>query len=55
MSREWSEAEVLALPVSVDLQTAGSVLGYGRSRTYEAARTGVLETLRLGHRYLSSS
>jgi excisionase family DNA binding protein len=49
--RGWSEADVLALPVVVDLPTAGDVLEIGRSRVYEMARTGELPTLRLGTRY----
>ena len=32
--------ELLALPVSVDLTTAGRAFGLGRTRAYELARAG---------------
>lgn len=32
--------ELLALPVSVDLATAGRAFGLGRTRSYELARAG---------------
>ncbi|MFW3172570.1 hypothetical protein [Geodermatophilus sp. CPCC 206100] len=42
-----------ALPVVVDLVTAGSVLGMGRSSAYEAARRGEfpVPVMRIGSRY----
>ena len=45
--------ELLALPVSVDLLTAGRALGVGRTTAYELARRGEFPTpvLRLGTRY----
>ena len=53
MTRRWTPDEVLALPVVVDLVTAGSVLGMGRSAAYEAQRRGdfPVPVLRVGHRY----
>lgn len=53
MTREWSQQEVLKLPVVVDLVTAGSVLGMGRSASYEQARAGTfpVPVLRVGCRY----
>ena len=53
MTRLWSADEVLGLPVVVDLVTAGSVLGMGRSASYELARRGdfPVPVLRIGHRY----
>lgn len=48
-----STAELLSLPVSVDLVTAGRALGIGRTTTYELARRDELPVpvLRLGGRY----
>jgi len=45
--------ELLALPVSVDLLTAGRALGVGRTTSYELARRGEFPTpvRRLGNRY----
>lgn len=52
-SRQWSPEQVLALPVVVDLVTAGSVLGMGRSSTYEQVRAGTfpVPVLKVGCRY----
>jgi hypothetical protein len=35
-----TEAELAALPVSVDLETAGKAFGIGRTKSYELARAG---------------
>jgi hypothetical protein len=45
--------ELLALPVTVDLTTAGRALGIGRTKAYELARTGTFpcRVLRIGHTY----
>lgn len=53
MTRKWSAEEVLALPVTTELVTAGSVLGMGRSASYEQARAGTfpVPVLRVGSRY----
>jgi hypothetical protein len=53
MSRAWTADAVLALPVTVDLVTAGDVLGMGRTAAYEALRRGEfpVQVLRVGRRY----
>jgi hypothetical protein len=53
VTREWTPEEVRCLGVTVDLVTAGSVLGLGRSTTYELARRGEfpVPVLKVGHRY----
>ena len=52
-SRSWSAEQVAALPVVVDLVTAGQVLGLGRASAYEAARRGEfpVPVMRVGRRY----
>ncbi|WP_446218801.1 DNA-binding protein [Micromonospora sp. IBHARD004] len=49
MTRE----ELLALPVSVDIVTAGEAFGMGRTLAYELAKRGEfpVRVLRLGNRY----
>ncbi|WP_419996927.1 hypothetical protein [Streptomyces boninensis] len=49
MSRE----ELLALPVSIDLETCNRALGMGRSKGYELAKRGQYpcKVLRLGNAY----
>lgn len=37
---QMSPEQLLALPVSVDLVTAGRAFGLGRTRSYELARRG---------------
>lgn len=51
--RTWTADEVAALPVVVDVVTAGEVLGLGRSVSYELARRGEfpVPVLRVGSRY----
>ena len=53
MARAMSRAQLLALPPSVDLMTAGRALGIGRTKVYELARAGELPitVLRLGSSY----
>ncbi|MEU5195222.1 hypothetical protein AB0G86_14370 [Streptomyces scabiei] len=48
-----SEAEVLALPVSVPLELANRALGLGRTRGYQRAKNGTypIEVLRHGVAY----
>jgi excisionase family DNA binding protein len=48
-----SQAELLALPVTVDIGTAARALGLGRSTGYELARRGKFpcRILRLGSSY----
>jgi hypothetical protein len=51
--REWTAEDVLALPVTVDLLTAGEVLGLRRTATYQTARAGrfPVPLIRVGSRY----
>lgn len=53
MNEPWTRERVLALPVTVDLVTAGSAIGLGRSASYEQARAGTfpVPVLRVGARY----
>jgi hypothetical protein len=48
-----SENELLALPVAVDLVTAGRAFGIGRTRAFELARTGEFpcRVLRVGQKF----
>lgn len=48
-----SRDELLALPVSVDLETGNRALGLGRSKGYELAKRGEYpcKVLRLGNAY----
>lgn len=57
MTRQWTAEEVAALPVTVDLVTAASAIGMGRTTAYEAAKRGDLPfpVLRLGNRYRVAS
>jgi hypothetical protein len=50
----WTIDAVRALPATVDIETAGAVLGIGRSKSYELARAGEfpVRVLRIGRRYL---
>jgi hypothetical protein len=45
--------ELLALPVTVDLSTAGKAFGIGRTKAHELARNGNFpcEVLRVGNSY----
>jgi hypothetical protein len=53
MTNELSMDELLALPVTVDLETAGRAFGLGRSKAHELARQDEFpcQVLRLGNRY----
>lgn len=48
-----TRAELLALPVSVDLVCAGRALGMGRTLAYDLAKRGQfpVRVLRLGNKY----
>lgn len=48
-----SRAELLELPASVDLPTAGRAFGLGRTRVYELVRKGEfpVRVVRLGNKY----
>ncbi len=53
MDRGMSVEELRALPVSVDLPTAGRAFGIGRTKAHELARRGVFpcRVLRVGAKY----
>lgn len=40
LKRAWTVAEVRQLGVATDVETAGSVLGIGRTTAYALARSG---------------
>lgn len=50
----WTIDAVRKLPATVDIETAGAVLGIGRSKSYELAKAGQfpVRLLRIGRRYL---
>lgn len=52
-ARGMTRAELLALPVAVDLATAGRALGLGRTKAHELVRSGEFPcvVLRLGKAY----
>ena len=52
--RVWSVAEVRQLGVATDVETAGSVLGIGRTTAYALARADAfpVPVLRVGRRYV---
>jgi hypothetical protein len=47
-----TKEELFALPVSVDLETAGRAFGFGRSRSFELAKAGEFpcKVIPVGHR-----
>lgn len=53
MNHEMTLDELRALPISVDLVTAGRAFGLGRTVSHELARTGQFpcRVLRVGNRY----
>jgi hypothetical protein len=53
MIRPMTATELVALPVSVDLVTAGRAFGLGRTKSHELARTGQFpcRVLKVGERY----
>jgi hypothetical protein len=50
---QMSMDELLSLPVSVDLTTAGRAFGLGRTKAFELARQGrfPVRVLRVGQKY----
>lgn len=52
--RPWTAEAVRALGVHTDLVTAGALLGIGRTKAHELARTGrfPVPVLRHGRRYI---
>ena len=55
-SRVWTEPAVRALGRTIDVETAGEILGIGRTKAYELTRSGEfpVKILRIGRRYLVS-
>jgi hypothetical protein len=53
MIHEMTPDELAALPVSVDLETAGRAFGIGRTKSHELARAGEFpcRVLRVGLKY----
>lgn len=54
MIPRWSIADIAALGATTDLVTAGQILGMGRTKSHQMARTGQFPVLvlRFGNRYL---
>lgn len=52
--KPMSEEELLALPVTVDMETAGRAFGMGRTKAYQMARANQFpcEVLPLGRRFV---
>jgi hypothetical protein len=52
--RVWTIDAVRNLGATVDIETAGAILGIGRSKSYELAQAGEfpVRILRIGRRYL---
>jgi hypothetical protein len=52
-SPEMSTGELLAIPVTVDIRTAGRAFGLGEEKSYELAKQGEFPcpVLRVGRRY----
>jgi hypothetical protein len=50
----WTIEAVRSLSATVDVETAGAILGIGRSKSYELAKSGEfpVQVLRIGRRYL---
>jgi hypothetical protein len=50
----WTPEEVRSLGFTTDVATAGEILGIGRSKAYELAKSGEFPVaiLRIGRRYL---
>ena len=53
MPHKMTVAELLALPVSIDLETAGRAFGMGRTKAHELARAGEFpcRIVRVGPKY----
>jgi hypothetical protein len=52
--RAWTVQAVKALGVTTDVETAGAILGVGRTKAYELAKSGEfpVKIIRVGRRYL---
>ncbi|WP_433531341.1 helix-turn-helix domain-containing protein [Micromonospora sp. CA-263727] len=53
-SRPWTIEAVRALGLTTDVATAGRILGVGRSKAYELAKSGQfpVRVLRIGRKYV---
>jgi hypothetical protein len=53
-SQVWTIDAVRGLGATTDIETAGAILGIGRSKSYELAKSGEFpaRVLRIGRRYL---
>jgi len=53
-SKVWTIDAVRGLGATIDIETAGAILGIGRSKSYELAKSGAfpVRVLRIGKRYL---
>jgi len=53
-AKVWTVDAVRNLGATTDIETAGAILGIGRSKSYELARRGEfpVRVLRIGRRYL---
>lgn len=51
----WTEHAVRSLGMTTDVETAGAILGIGRTKAYELAQAGEfpVKILRIGRRYLA--
>ncbi|MER6754983.1 DNA-binding protein [Micromonospora echinofusca] len=54
LNQVWTIEAVRELGVTTDVETAGAILGIGRTKAYELARTNEfpVRLLRVGRRYL---
>ncbi len=52
--RVWTIDALRSLGATIDVETAGAILGIGRSKSYELAKAGKfpVRVLRIGRRYL---
>lgn len=53
-TKVWTIDAVRGLGATIDIETAGAILGIGRSKSYELAKRGdfPVRVLRIGKRYL---
>jgi hypothetical protein len=53
-NKVWTIDAVRGLGATIDIETAGAILGIGRSKSYELAKSGdfPVRVLRIGKRYL---
>ena len=53
-TRIWTIDAVRSLGTTTDIETAGAILGIGRTKSYELAKRGAfpVSVIRIGRRYL---